>query len=205
MGRFFQDDFRGSRSWNGHERNVLLRNEGVDADGKLRFSNVGRATGADTAGDSRGVAVADFDNDGDLDIVVNSNPGDQGKESVPVALLRNDIGAKRKWLAVDLQGTESNRDAVGAEVTIEVVYADPEKKPVRMLRQVTAGSSYASQNHGRLHFGLGDHAVRMKQLSVRWPSGQMQDFTDVEPNRLVRIVEGRQLQQTNLQRENHGK
>ena len=63
-------------SWNGYERNVLLRNDGTDKNGVLHFTDVASALGADDIRDGRGMAVADFDNDGDLDIVINNNPGD---------------------------------------------------------------------------------------------------------------------------------
>ena len=77
-GKFYQDEFRGDISWNGYEHKVLLRNEGKDANGTLQFTDIAMALGADDIKDVRGMAVADFDNDGALDIVMNSNPGDSG-------------------------------------------------------------------------------------------------------------------------------
>ena len=73
-GLFYTDEFRGDMSWNGYEHNVLLRNDGPDASGQLEFTDVAMALGADSDKDARGTAMADFDNDGDLDIVINNNP-----------------------------------------------------------------------------------------------------------------------------------
>ncbi len=149
-GKFYSDEFRGDISWNGYEHNVLMRNEGKDSNGTLQFTDIGMAVGADDIKDTRGMAVADFDNDGALDIITNTNPGDSGDATkARPALLHNNIGARRNWLAVELEGTKSNRDAVGAMVTIET---GGEKQ----LRLLSAGSGFASQNSARLYFGLND-------------------------------------------------
>ena len=154
----------------------------------LRFNDVAMAAGADDIKDGRGMATADFDNDGDLDIVVNNNPGDTGRaELARATLLRNNVGATRNWLAVELVGTKSNRDGVGAQVTIE---AGGEKQ----LRLVAAGSGFASQQSARLYFGLGA-SERADALVVRWPGGRVERFEKVggQPigaRRLLRFVEG---------------
>ena len=75
-GIYYQDEFRADRSWNGNETNVLLRGEGFDENGLPVFADVAMAMGADDKKDARGMALGDFDNDGDLDIVINTNPGD---------------------------------------------------------------------------------------------------------------------------------
>lgn len=182
-GQFFSDEFRHSISWNGYENNVLLRNQGCDPDGTPRFTDVAMALGADDILDSRGVAAADFDQDGDLDLVINHNPGDrEGNPGVPATLLRNDVGQDRSWLAVELEGTRSNRDGVGAQVS--AVTGD-----LRQTRVATAGSGYASQHTARLYFGLGE-ANQVDELTVRWPGGATERFEDVPARRLVRVVEG---------------
>lgn len=182
-GRFFSEEFRGDLSWNGYEHNMLMRNEGCGADGLPRFTEVAMALGADEDQDARGMASADLDRDGDLDIVLNHNPGDNGiRERGRAVVLRNDLGDRRNWLAVDLVGTRSNRDAVGAVVLLQA-------GDLKLMRHVEAGSGYASQNSLRLHFGLGD-APRIDDLTVRWPSGIVEIFPDLPVNRGVRIVEG---------------
>jgi hypothetical protein len=197
-GKFYRDEFRGNISWNGYEHNVLLRNEGPAPDGTLQFSDVAMATGADDIRDARGVATADFDNDGDLDIVINNNPGDSGRAELSRAtLLRNNVGERRNWLAVELRGTESNRDAVGASVTVE---AGGEK----FTRLVTAGSGFASQQSARLYFGLGDK-TEVDVMTVRWPNGRIQKFSKdqdraIAARQLIRITEGQEIQVLELAR-----
>ena len=90
-GKFFSDEFRGNFSWNGNEHKVLLKNLGNG-----QFAHIAMAVGVDDIGDGRGVSVADFGNNGAMDIVVNNNPG-VGKEIAPV-LYRNDIAQWGNWL-----------------------------------------------------------------------------------------------------------
>ena len=194
-GKFYRDEFRGDISWNGYEHNVLMRNEGKDSSGTLQFTDIGMAVGADDIKDTRGMAVADFDNDGALDIITNTNPGDSGDASkARPALLRNNIGARRNWLAVELEGTQSNRDAVGAMVTIET---GGEKQ----LRLLSAGSGFASQNSARLYFGLNDK-TQVDALTVRWPSGRVERFENIKAKALVRIVEGSKIEVVQLPAKN---
>ncbi|HEY1376029.1 MAG TPA: CRTAC1 family protein [Gemmataceae bacterium] len=198
-GEFFKDGFRGDLSWNGYERKVLMRNEGIGANGVPRFSEVAMATGCDDVKDGRGMAVADFDNDGALDLIVNNNPGDCGCDAAPATLLRNNVGAKRSWLAVELVGVTCNRDAVGAEVLAEIDPAACAGRPhlAKQLRLVSAGCSYASQHSSRLYFGL-DDLTHVDRLTVRWPGGGEETFADVPARRLVRITQGRGIEVTNL-------
>ena len=186
-GRFYSDDYRGDMSWNGYENNNLLRNEGCDENGVPRFSDVAMALGADDQKDARGLALADFDNDGDLDLAINHNVGDHDQEGLADAvLLRNDIGEQRGWLAVELRGVRSNRDAIGATVVVESAGG-------AQMGLVSAGSSYASQHSGRLLFGLGEHA-RVDRLTVRWPSGESHSLDDLPARRLVRLSEDGELE-----------
>lgn len=195
-GKFFRDDFRGDISWNGYEHNVLLRNEGADANGTLRFTDVAMAVGADDDKDGRGMATADFDNDGDLDIVINNNPGDSGNpERARAVLLRNNVGKRRSWLAVELEGTQSNRDAVGALVTIEAGGG-------KQVRLVTAGSGFSSQHSARLYFGLNDQS-HVDQLTVRWPRGRVERFDKIDgqpinARHLIKIKEGAGIESREL-------
>jgi ASPIC/UnbV protein/VCBS repeat protein len=171
-GIFFSPAHFGRRSWHGHERNRHLRNNG---DGT--FTEIGRAAGTDLLLNSRGVAVADFWNRGVLDIAVSASTDRH-------ALLRNEIGMKRNWLGVELVGTKSNRDAVGARVTVRI-----NGKP--QMREVILGDGYGSQNSLRQYFGLND-ASAVDELTVRWPrSGITQTFRDISGNRIVEVTEGK--------------
>jgi hypothetical protein len=124
---------------------------------------------------SRGCAFGDFDNDGDVDIlIVNLNE--------PPSLLRNDYGGSGNWLQVKLTGTKSNRSAIGARVTAR--YGQ-----YVQAREVLAQSSFYSVDDKRLHFGLGAAAVA--DLEIRWPSGAREVYSKVKANRLVHITEGK--------------
>ncbi len=123
---------------------------------------------------SRGCAFGDFDNDGDVDIlIVNMNE--------PPSLLRNDLKGNRTWLKVKLVGTKSNRSAIGAQVLCK--YGDKQQ-----LQAVMSQSSFFSANDPRLHFGLGD--AKTVDVEVRWPSGLKQVFRAVATNRIVTLREG---------------
>jgi len=170
-GIFFDPKHFGSTSWHGWERNRHMRNNG---DGT--FTEIGRASGTDLMINSRGVAVADFWNRGVLDIAISSSANRH-------ALLKNEVGSKRNWLAVELVGTKSNRDAVGARVSISV-----KGKP--QMREVVLGDGYGSQNSLRQYFGLND-ASAVDEMVVRWPrSGMIQKFQNVAGNRIVQVTEG---------------
>jgi len=185
-GHYFKKEARGNLSWNGWEHNVLLRNEGTDATGKPQFTDVAMALGADDIIDSRGIALFDMDHDGDLDLAISHNPGDIHPEGIAPGLLRNDIGQQRNWLVVSLRGTQSNRDGIGAEVTIAADKA-------RHHRLSSAGSSYASQHSRRLYFGL-NQAERVDRLTVRWPGGKEESFENINANQLVVITEGQGIE-----------
>ncbi|HVW87534.1 MAG TPA: CRTAC1 family protein [Bryobacteraceae bacterium] len=123
---------------------------------------------------SRGVAFGDFDNDGDVDIlIVNLNE--------PPSLLRNDVSGGNHWLKVFLQGVESNRSAIGAQVI--VTYGDR-----KQAQAVTAQSSYVSASDRRLHFGLGK--ATSAAVDVRWPNGKQEKIGQVDVDQLVVIREG---------------
>jgi hypothetical protein len=184
-GRFFSADFRGDMSWNGYENKVLLRNEGNGPDGLPRFLDVAMAVGADLLQDARGYAAFDFDHDGDLDLVLNHSEGDSGRAELAHArLLRNDLGSRHPWLVVEVQGTESNRDGIGAVVTVETAGR-------RQIRRAEAGSGYASQHSARLHFGLGGEEA-IERLTVRWPSGLEETYDEaIAARQRIRLIEGR--------------
>ena len=162
----------------------------------MKFADVAMAFRADDQKDARGMAVVDIDNDGDLDIVINTNPGDHGVDAVAPAVLRNDIGQGRNFLMVELKGVNCNRDALGATVHIETE-PGADGKPLKLMRHVHCGSGYASQNDMRLFFGLSDRR-EIRSLEVRWPNGKVQAFKDIQPNRLIQVIEDGQPTQLPL-------
>jgi enediyne biosynthesis protein E4 len=127
----------------------------------------------------RGMAIGDFDNDGDLDVLVNCI------NDVP-QLLRCDAAAKRSWLKVKTVGVKSNRSGIGARV---ICSAEIDGKPRRQMDEVRSGGSYLSQNDLRIHFGLG--GARTADLEVHWPSGEVDRLMGLEVNRVITAVEGK--------------
>jgi len=159
----------GDSTFSGHEPSRVWRNEGNEV-----FTEVASEVGLADKGDGRGLAIADFDGDGDLDVYI-SNQGQNG------VLYRNQIGNRNNWLAVDLQGTTCNRDAIGARVA---VVADG----FRQIREVNGGNGGHSQCPLRLHFGLGKRKS-IELVEVRWSNGYVQKLGDVEPNQVIQITE----------------
>jgi hypothetical protein len=145
--------------------------------GSGRFQEVSREAGPwfATPHVGRGAAFGDVDNDGDLDILLVPNEG-------PVALLINEGGQRGNWMAFRLQGRKSNRDGIGAR--IDVTVGD------RTMRdEVRSAYSYCSANDLRAHFGVGA-ATKASQVSVQWPSGHVDRFTEVAANRVYMVTEG---------------
>jgi enediyne biosynthesis protein E4 len=130
--------------------------------------------GIAAAHSSRGAAFGDYDNDGDIDVlVVNLNEAP--------SLLRNDLKSDNRWLQVKLIGTKSNRSAIGARVTAH--YGGR-----KQAQEVLSQASFYSVNDFRLHFGLGRETNA--DLEVRWPNGSVEKFAETPSNRLVTIREG---------------
>jgi len=153
--------------------NSLLHNE---ANGK--FVEVSRTSGDGfrTAYVGRGVAFADFDNDGFVDVLVANN-GDS-----PL-LLHNSGGNGNNFVNFKLVGKKSNRDAMGARIRVV-------SGPISQMREIAGGGSYLSQSDLRANFGLG-RAKRVESLEIMWPSGQKQSFRDVEANKFYLVDEGK--------------
>ncbi|HYO80368.1 MAG TPA: CRTAC1 family protein, partial [Bryobacteraceae bacterium] len=149
---------------------ILFRNLGEG-----RFEDVSSQGGAGIAAQhsSRGAAFGDFDNDGDVDVLIMNMGG-------PPSLLRNDLKPARNWVQFNVQGTTSNRSAIGATVTVVAGNR-------RQTAVVTSQSSYLSSNGLRLHFGLGE--AQVDEVLLRWPSGATQSFRGVKSNRVTTLVE----------------
>ena len=145
--------------------------------GNHKFENVTGGMGAalNRAIVARGAAYADFDRDGDLDLLISTNHG-------PAYLFRNDGGNRNHWLCVRLAGTKSNRDGIGAVVRIESASG-------KQWSTVRSGSSYCSQSDLALTFGLGKDTAAT--IQVEWPSGAKQQIGSVAADQFLAIDEGR--------------
>jgi hypothetical protein len=143
-----------------------------------RFEDVSSRSGPGitTPAVSRGCAFGDFDNDGDVDVLVNNLDG-------PPSLLRNDGGNRNNWLMVKCIGTRSNRSAIGARVRITAGGR-------AQFDEVMSGSSYYSQNDLRLHFGLGS-ATRVDEVEIAWPSGLKEKLGSTAANQRITVREGK--------------
>jgi len=160
------------------EPKVLYRNLGTG-----RFEDVsakaGPAIGAENV--ARGCAFGDFDNDGDVDVIINNLDG-------PPTLLRNDGGNKNNSIMIKCIGTRSNRSAIGTRVKVTT-------RERRQIDEVMSGSSYYSQNDFRLHFGLG-RATQADSIELTWPSGLKESFRDLPANHLFILQETRGIVET---------
>jgi len=157
----------------------------------VRFRDVSAGSGAcfARATVSRGVAAADFDEDGDDDLAVISAAG-------PLALLRNDA-PRAHWIALRLEGRESSRDAYGARVVLTARRdssggargADDRSEDFVRVAECRSGRSFASACDPRVRFGLGSGEVRVVEVDIRWPSGRRQSLADLEIDRTHVVVE----------------
>jgi hypothetical protein len=152
---------------------LLFRNRG-----QRRFENVTASMGTafNRAIVARGAAYADYDHDGDLDVLITTNHG-------PAYLFRNDGGNHNQWLCVRLLGTKSNRDGIGAVVRVESASG-------KQWNAVHSGGSYCSQSDLALTFGLGKDPV-VTALEIEWPSGTKQRLANITPNQFLTIDESK--------------
>ncbi len=151
--------------------NLLMSN-----DGRGSFTDVSWMSGADDTGVGRGGVYLDYDNDGCLDLFV-ANLGQRAR------LFRNKCDWGNNWLIVDVVGTVSNRDGLGARLELEA-------GGTKQIREIASGRSHMGQNMTAAHFGLTGAEV-VDSLTVRWPSGVVQTLTDVAVNQRITVAEPR--------------
>jgi enediyne biosynthesis protein E4 len=158
-----------------HARNIVLRNTGQG-----KFVNVSHECGDGLLPklSSRGAAFDDLDNDGDLDVVILNSRREP-------TILRNDSSKTNHWIQIQLRGTKSNRDGIGARVTVSA-------GDLTQIDEVHSGRSYQSDFGKRLHFGLGRRSA-VEQVRVNWIGGGVDIVRNVGVDRLITIVEGRGL------------
>ena len=152
------------------ERKSLYWNE---HNGKFKDISLQSGAGITTPFNAHGVAAADIDNDGTLEILINNSHD-------PPSLLKNN-GPHGNWIILRLIGTKSNRSAIGARVTVRT-------GGHRQMQEVRSGSGYISQSDFRLHFGLGP-TTSVDSLEIRWPSGAVQRLQNIRANRVVEVRE----------------
>jgi tetratricopeptide (TPR) repeat protein/peroxiredoxin len=162
---------RADGTWSGYERNIFYANNG---DGT--FSDISGVVGLDFLEDGRAFALADFDHDGRQEVFLKNRNGPQ------LRLLKNVMENLPPSIAFRLRGTKSNRDAIGAVVTVETEVG-------RQTRSLQAGSGFLSQHSKDVFFGLGA-AEGPVRASIRWPSGLVQELHDLPINHRVWVEEG---------------
>jgi tetratricopeptide (TPR) repeat protein len=162
---------RSDGTWNGYQRNVFFVNNG---DGS--FSHVAGTVGLDFADDSRAFSLADLDHDGSLEVVLKNRTGPQ------LRILRNVMPGRGDSICFRLRGHTSNRDAIGAVVTLE----SPVGRQVKFLQ---AGTGFFSQHSKELFFGLGQHRETV-QATIHWPNGKIQKFDALPANHRIYVQEG---------------
>jgi enediyne biosynthesis protein E4 len=157
------------RSLSGYQQKRVWLNDGAG-----KFDDVAQAVGVTDTHDGRSVAVGDLWNNGALDVVVANQNG-------PLLIYKNIVDPADKWIEFQLEGTKSNRDAIGAEVTL---YWNGQQQ----IQEITGGNGFAAQNDLRLHFGLGK-SPQIEKAVIRWPSGTIQTLNNLTPDQLYHIEE----------------
>ncbi|HEY1499917.1 MAG TPA: CRTAC1 family protein [Acidobacteriaceae bacterium] len=157
------------RSLSGYQQKKVWINDGAG-----KFEDVAQAVGVTDTYDGRAVALADLWNTGVLDAVVANQRG-------PLLIYKNTVAPGNNWIEFDLEGTKSNRSAIGAQVTLFW-------NGQRQVQSVSGGTGFASENDRRLHFGLGK-SPQIEKAVIRWPSGAVQTLDHLATNRLIHVKE----------------
>jgi enediyne biosynthesis protein E4 len=157
------------RSLSGYQQKHVWLNDGAG-----KFVDVAQMVGVTDTEDGRAVAMADLWNNGALDVIVANQRG-------RLLLYKNTVTPENHWIGFDLEGTKSNRSAIGAQVTVKW-------NGQEQLQQIFGGSGFASENDRRLHFGLGKSAT-IDGVIIHWPSGKIQSLKNVSVNQIVKVKE----------------
>jgi hypothetical protein len=161
----------GNMSWSGYQKKKLFHNmKGQD------FVEISAEAGVDNDQDGRGIAMADFDNDGRLDLF-------QTNADQKSLLYHGVTQGSGNWVQFQLTGTKSNRDAIGARIRIQA-------GELTQIREIDGGNGYAGQSTKRAHFGIGK-ASAIDDAEIHWPSGLVEKLGPLQANKLHKIVEGR--------------
>jgi hypothetical protein len=158
-----------NRSLSGYQQKKVWINDGAG-----RFREVAQLVGVTDVYDGRAIALADFSNTGRLDAVVANQKG-------PALLYKNTVDPDAGWVAFELEGTQSNRSAIGAQVR---VFWNGQQQ----IQEVSGGSGFCAQNQRRLHFGLGK-AASVERVEIRWPSGKTQTIRTPQTNTIHKVKE----------------
>ena len=176
---------REGRSFSGRERNCAFMN----CDGQA-FANISAVSGLNYDDDGRALAVSDWDQDGDLDLWFLNRTGPRLRLMINQSDQRS--SQSNKFVAFQLQGTESNRDGIGARVTVHLPDPTNGETPSTTLpihQTLSAGDAFLSQSSKWLHFGLGE-ADSIESVLVRWPSGRLETFKGCQLGNRYRLIEG---------------
>ncbi|MEA2173817.1 MAG: enediyne biosynthesis protein [Blastocatellia bacterium] len=157
------------RSLSGYQQKHVWLNDGAG-----RFNEVAQVTGVTDTYDGRSVALADLWNRGALDVIVANQRG-------PLLLYKNEVAPENKWIDFELEGTASNRSAIGAEVTL---YWNGQKQ----VQEISGGSGFCAQNQRKLHFGLGKTVADLRAV-IRWPSGKIQTLDALSIGQVNKLKE----------------
>jgi enediyne biosynthesis protein E4 len=159
----------GNRSLSGYQQKRVWLNDGAG-----RFVDVAQGVGVTDTYDGRAVAMADLWNRGVLDVVVANQRG-------PLLVYKNTVSPENKWIEFKLEGSKSNRSAIGAEVTL---FWNRQQQ----VQEVSGGSGFAAQNQRLLHFGLG-REPNIEKAVIHWPSGKLQQIDAPRPDRMYEVKE----------------
>ncbi|MEO6804006.1 MAG: CRTAC1 family protein [Granulicella sp.] len=157
------------RSLSGYQQKHLWLNDGAG-----KFVDVAQMAGVTDTEDGRSVAMADLWNNGALDVIVANQRG-------RLLLYKNTVASENHWIGFDLDGTNSNRSAIGAQVTVKW-------NGQEQMQQISGGGGFASENDRRLHFGLGRSAA-IDEVLIHWPSGKIQSLKKVAVDQILKVKE----------------